>query len=354
MPAHGTAAPDLNAEQDEYSPFAPPPTDYTPFAADEGPSPAFEEFESAYSPELELELEPPYLSEDEASPASLRSRTAAIARQELQRWNPGGVKRKETDARMTDTLRAYWTNTVSAKDAESLIRDRAPWSSAFVSWVMRQAGAGNSFKHSTAHRVYVGGGKKARAAGDASKFWAYRISEARPEVGDIVVAERQSSAKVPCGSTTYDNVDDGSARATHGDVVIEVRSDAIDVVGGNVADSVTLKTIKLDPNGFVAQPNGCKFFAIMKPPGVAAPTGAPVAAAAPSVTGGGMVSAATAIALVNGDRDEGRLTNLTFLARHPELPTGYRIRKEDTQLVNDWMRTRDGVIRPLIRALPPR
>ena len=38
---------------------------------------------------------------------------------------------------------------------------------------------------------------------------------------------------------------------SHGDIVVYVRPGEIGVIGGNVSDSVTLKTLKLDSAGYL-------------------------------------------------------------------------------------------------------
>jgi hypothetical protein len=70
----------------------------------------------------------------------------------------------------------------------------------------------------------------------------------------------------------------------------------------------------------------------------------------PILSGGALFSVSTALAYASGTRDEVKLTDLTFAARHPELPAGYTLRKEDTPLVQDWLRIRDHPIRPLLSA----
>ena len=51
---------------------------------------------------------------------------------------------------------------------------------------MREAGAGAAFRPSSAHTRYIAAAKKFREAGDKTKFWAYRVTEAVPEPGDLV------------------------------------------------------------------------------------------------------------------------------------------------------------------------
>ncbi|MEY3826314.1 MAG: hypothetical protein RLZZ148_1128 [Cyanobacteriota bacterium] len=72
-------------------------------------------------------------------------------------------------------------------------------------------------------------------------FVAFKIDEVTPEIGDLVCAPRQSGV-------TYDTTDN---YISHCDLVVAKRTNEIDIIGGNVSDSVTQKTLKLDTNGKV-------------------------------------------------------------------------------------------------------
>src|SRR5262245_4928200 len=65
----------------------------------------------------------------------------------------------------------------------------------------------------------------------------------------------------------------------------------------------------------------------------------------------GVITLQVGVAIASGERDENKLTNLVFSGRHPELTSGYRIQSGDTRLATDWTTIRDGVVRPLLRAL---
>jgi D-alanyl-D-alanine carboxypeptidase-like protein len=53
-------------------------------------------------------------------------------------------------------------------------------------------------------------------------------------------------------------------------------------------------------------------------------------------------------AFVLGERDENRLTNIVFFARHPERG-GRPIARGETQLAQEWTRIRDEIVRPALR-----
>lgn len=185
------------------------------------------------------------------SGGSLRKRIVQLANQEWQRWQQGGIK--ESDLRLRQVLEDYWR-----KGAGWLPNDPAwwtnyPWSAAFISWIMRQAGAGNNFKYSAAHAVYTKAAKDNRLAGNRNPFKAYRISEVAPQPGDIVCKSRAGSG------ATYDNIREGMQ--THCDIVTAVQPGRLTTIGGNVSDSVKMTPVSIDGNGKITKPG---YFAVIK------------------------------------------------------------------------------------------
>jgi hypothetical protein len=63
----------------------------------------------------------------------------------------------------------------------------------------------------------------------------------------------------------YDHQDGGDYKG-HSDVVVQVNAASIDVVGGNVGDSVTRRPIRLNTQGFLEQHivNGELLFGLMQ------------------------------------------------------------------------------------------
>jgi hypothetical protein len=87
----------------------------------------------------------------------LRQKAVRIANQELARWGNGAIK--ETDPRTRRVLQDYWKIGAGVSYSEDQLGNPAfqsdhPWSAAFISWVMKTAGAGNAFKYSASHSVY--------------------------------------------------------------------------------------------------------------------------------------------------------------------------------------------------------
>jgi hypothetical protein len=180
---------------------------------------------------------------------ALRQKIVQIALQEAARWKNGGIQ--ETDSSMRSILQDYWKtgprlSFTSAQLGSRAFQESHPWSAAFVSWVMRKAGAGSAFKYAASHSSYISAAKANRIADNTNPFKAYRLSEVAPRVGDVVCRSRSGS------KATYDTIRPGMK--THCDIVVAVKPGELTVVGGNVANSVKNRIIRTDSLGRVTQP----------------------------------------------------------------------------------------------------
>jgi hypothetical protein len=63
--------------------------------------------------------------------------------------------------------------------------------------------------------------------------------------------------------------------------------------------------------------------------------------------GAGDEQRAVTVAIGEGVRDLNQLTNLVFFARHPEM-NGRRIAAHETELAQEWIDIRDGIVRPVV------
>ena len=218
-------------------------------------------------PQLTIPVDTPISSTPKIPPTRLRQQIVNIARREWAAWGQG--TKKETQPEMKPALQKYWRTVLNEERVEEFIQKRRAWSAAFISWVMRAAQAGGAFRYNSYHSVYVAAAKRWREAEDNSKFWAYRITEAKPELGDVVVNDRRRPGTTKCYGTNYDNVGNGLP-ASHGDIVVEIDhiQNRIRVIGGNVSDSVGAKWIDLTPQGYLPPRTrfGCEYIAILKPP----------------------------------------------------------------------------------------
>jgi hypothetical protein len=126
------------------------------------------------------------------------------------------------------------------------------WSAAFVSYVMRIAGAAGEFPYSPNHSRYINIAKQ-MATGEASGWiiTAERPESYAPLPGDLICLGRGRAR-----SLRYDDLPAGQFPG-HCDIVVDTRvQGTISVVGGNVDDAVTLKHVPVTPDGKLANPDG--------------------------------------------------------------------------------------------------
>jgi hypothetical protein len=133
-----------------------------------------------------------------------------------------------------------------------------PWSAAFISWVMREAGV-QGFTRAGGHSYYIVAAKRNRLKNAANPVKAYRISEAAPRVGDLVCKSRAGSG------ATYDTIAEGMK--THCDIVTAIRPGSLVTIGGNVGgrrkgdQTVGVTNVPVDSTGKVTKPG---YFAVIK------------------------------------------------------------------------------------------
>ncbi|WP_207620584.1 DUF2272 domain-containing protein, partial [Oharaeibacter diazotrophicus] len=125
-----------------------------------------------------------------------------------------------------------------------------PWSAAFVSFVVGRSGPEyDAFAFDASHSVFVNDAIRARVMGNKTKpFWAYRIDEKKPEIGDIVQRNRAGN------SFGYDYAEAHASYPSHSDVVCEVRGRVARVIGGNTGGgegTVAMSEYDLDAKGFL-------------------------------------------------------------------------------------------------------
>ena len=124
------------------------------------------------------------------------------------------------------------------------------WSAAFVSYVMRIAGAGARFPYSPAHHTYINIAEQmASGAAHGWAVFAERLSAYAPLPGDLICTSRTT---VP---VRFEDLPAGDF-AAHCDIVVQTQPGSIAVIGGNVDDAVTLKHVPVTPDGLLAGPDG--------------------------------------------------------------------------------------------------
>jgi hypothetical protein len=171
--------------------------------------------------------------------------------EEYDRWHSKGTIR-EKDPAVAATLKDYW------KLGGLAVNDRQlqdgpwqythPWSAVFISWVMFQAGAGESFPYTNLHAKYIVWARENAKNQDQPLFAAYDICDPKsawPEPGDLVCMNRKRNRYSL--QTINDNC------ISHCDIVVEVNREQgyMVSIGGNVGQTVNKRITWLDENGFI-------------------------------------------------------------------------------------------------------
>jgi len=181
--------------------------------------------------------------------SALAKRAINFAKQEYELWNKNG-KLKEDDPTIFERVKAYWQEGAEVFwDKAKMINEA--WSAAFISYIMKKSGAGEDFKYSTSHSVYIRDAIKNRKENNKNPFKAYKPEEVGIKKGDIVCYPRQSGV----------NYDSTGAYASHCDIVIDVKTDHAVTIGGNVSNSVSETKVPIDKTKKIADK---KYFVVIK------------------------------------------------------------------------------------------
>jgi hypothetical protein len=142
------------------------------------------------------------------------------------------VERQNDSWKATNGLAARWVQ---------------PWSAAFISWVMCEAGLGvaQQFQRAIAHHTYIDQAIRARdGMAPGAVFTAYDIGEQPIVPGDMLCLARRPA---------YDTLAErraqmGVGARTHCDVVVRVDEarELVLTIGGNVRGTVGLKVLPAD------------------------------------------------------------------------------------------------------------
>lgn len=152
---------------------------------------------------------------------------------------------EDDDASYSDRVAMYW-RAVGKRDLSGM-DCRQPWSAAFISWIMQGAGVPDrQFRPAIAHSTYLAG-----LIEDASLpgrwFVPRRLSDYSPRPGDLICAGRGASR--PAGYDGYVDPWQLLGNKTHCDLVVAKNGQTLEVIGGNVRNSVSRTTLELDAKG---------------------------------------------------------------------------------------------------------
>jgi hypothetical protein len=164
--------------------------------------------------------------------------------------------RWESERRLAATIGGYWSATPDGarvvarqnrqwREGEGEIHWVQPWSAAFISWVMCEAGLDRPevFARDISHRVYIDQAIRARdGQADQAAYVAHDPGEAEITPGDLLCNAR--------GDARYASLADrrrelGVYAPTHCDIVVAVHDDRLAVIGGNVVNGVSLTLLPL-------------------------------------------------------------------------------------------------------------
>ena len=115
------------------------------------------------------------------------------------------------------------------------------WSAAFISYVMRTAGAGPGFPYTPLHADYINA-----AARREGVLRAERPETYAPQLGDLICVGRLAARQLK-----FDDLPSGRFFA-HCDLVVSVVPGQLSVIGGNVSAGVTMKHVPTTPSGMLA------------------------------------------------------------------------------------------------------
>ena len=192
-----------------------------------------------------------YIGYKATRPSRKGRKSAQIAIGEWGAWGKGSVK--EGDSRTMGRLRKYWREGAGVNNWSDSKMVSEPWSAAFISYVMKKGGAGDDFKYNASHSVYIRDAINNRKQNLNKRIKGYRPSEVKVEVGDLICAGRSNSRP------TYDTT---GRYSSHCDIVVEVdERNVARMIGGNVSNSVSSKTLALDNQGRVDE---SKYFVVIK------------------------------------------------------------------------------------------
>jgi hypothetical protein len=165
---------------------------------------------------------------------NFKKKVVELAKKELKRWNNGRIK--EGNAALMPTLRDYYKTGTKTFKSDRYYIDTA-WSAAFISYIMKMAGAGEKFKYSQSHSEYIQAAKENRKK-NIKTFQAFKKNEVPVTVGDLVCYPRVAGI-------TYETP---GLYKSHCDIITEIKPGVAVGIGGNISDSVSASNFSLDSN----------------------------------------------------------------------------------------------------------
>jgi hypothetical protein len=114
------------------------------------------------------------------------------------------------------------------------------WSAAFISYVMRIAGAGGRFPYASNHAAYV----NAAAAGRTAILRAHTPQTYAPKLGDLLCFGREWASGL-----RFSDLPKSGFWPGHCAIVVARQDNTLSVVGGNEEDAVTMNRVLIAGDG---------------------------------------------------------------------------------------------------------
>jgi len=185
---------------------------------------------------------------------SVRERMVVLARQEwtlfgqpvvvrdpngIARLEFGGAATHEAQPAMLPRVLMYWYS-VTRLPIVNYQGELQPWSAAFISWLAKNAGlTPEDFPPTVLHWDYIA---RFLEGSNNARFVAHDPRVYTPKVGDLVCLSRSGAV------TAFAELRRGPY---HCDLVVSAEPDAIEVIGGNVGDAVSLTRSEVDERGLL-------------------------------------------------------------------------------------------------------
>lgn len=188
----------------------------------------------------------------------LRNRYSAIREnliiQCVKEWKRFGEEAgREDQAPYKSYVGEYWLSIGESYTGEDT---HMPWSAAFVSHCVLVTGGYPEFAYAPAHSVYIHKAINDRLHNRPAGFWGFRITEHKPQVGDIICRRRTASA------IDYDFAAQNDRYPSHCDIVVSLRAGHVSTLGGNLGNTVRRSTYPIDKKGYLT--GGRSVFAVLR------------------------------------------------------------------------------------------
>lgn len=184
--------------------------------------------------------------------SDFKKKLVDLANKEWDKWNKSGKVTKEGSQDTIQDLRDYYEIGTKTKGSDSYYID-TPWSATFISYLMREAGAGDDFKYNLSHSIYITDAIKNKLENNNKKFKGYKPDEVDVEIGDLVCYPRDKGI-------TYNT---NAPYISHCDLITEINGNIAVGIGGNVSNSVSKKNYNLK-DGKIDKVKSSSVFVVIK------------------------------------------------------------------------------------------